>query len=95
MVTDMNSFSITVQWNSPSNPCSAINGHIISYSIRYTIQPNGIPQTTLQSDGLEVTVRAVTVKIYSVPLSSVLGVVKVVSGTSVVCVESLSPYSTL
>ena len=42
-------------------------------------------------------VRAVTVKIYSVPLSSVLGVVKVVSGTSssVVCVESLSPYSTL
>ena len=50
MATVVNSFSITVQWNAPSNPCRAINGLITSYSIRYTIQPNGIPETTLQSD---------------------------------------------
>ena len=60
MVTDVNSFSITVQWNAPSNPCRAINGLITSYSIRYTIQPNGIPQTTLQSDGLEITLTELT-----------------------------------
>ena len=57
-VTDTNSFSIIVQWNAPSDPCRAINGLITSYSIRYTIQPNG--QTTLQSDGLEITLTGLT-----------------------------------
>ena len=37
-----------------------MNGLITSYSIRYTIQPNGIPQTTLQSDGLEITLTGQT-----------------------------------
>ena len=35
-----------------------MNGLITSYSIRYTIQPNG--QTTLQSDGLEITLTELT-----------------------------------
>ena len=60
MATVVNSFSITVQWNAPSNPCRAINGLITSYSIRYTIQPNDIPETTLQSDGLEITLTELT-----------------------------------
>ena len=58
MVTVVNSTAITVQWNAPSGPCRAINGRITSYSIRYTIQPNG--QTTLQSDGLEITLTGLT-----------------------------------
>ena len=37
-----------------------MNGLITSYSIRYTIQSNGIPQTTLQSDGLEITLTGLT-----------------------------------
>ena len=60
MATVENSFSITVQWNAPSSPCSAMNGLITSYSIRYTIQPNGIPQTPLQRDGLEITLTGLT-----------------------------------
>ena len=34
-----------------------MNGLITSYSIRYTIQPNGTP---LQSDGLEITLTGLT-----------------------------------
>ena len=60
MATVENSFSITVQWNAPSSPCSAMNGLITSYSIRYTIQPNGIPQTPLQRDVLEITLTELT-----------------------------------
>ena len=71
MVTDVNSFSITVQWNAPSNPCRAINGLITSYSIRYTIQPNGIPQTTLQSDGLEITLTVTPFTEYSIEVAAV------------------------
>ena len=58
-VSVINSTSIFVQWDI-INPCSAMNGLITSYSIRYTIQPNGIPQTTLQSDGLEITLTELT-----------------------------------
>ena len=58
--TAVNSTAITVQWNAPSSSCRAINGRITSYSIRYTIQPNGIPQTILQSDGLEITLTGLT-----------------------------------
>ena len=60
MATVENSFSITVQWNAPSSLCSAMNGLITSYSIRYTIQSNGIPQTPLQRDGLEITLTGLT-----------------------------------
>ena len=55
----INSTSILVQWGVVS-PCRAMNGRITSFSIRYTIQPNGIPQTTLQSDGLEITLTELT-----------------------------------
>ena len=58
-VSVINSTSIIVQWDIIST-CSAMNGLITSYSIRYTIQPNGIPQTTLQSDGLEITLTELT-----------------------------------
>ena len=58
-VSVINSTSILVQWDIVS-PCSAMNGLITSYSIRYTIQPNGIPQTTPQSDGLEITLTELT-----------------------------------
>ena len=58
-VSVINSTSIFVQWGIVSL-CRAINGLITSYSIRYTIQPNGIPQTTLQSDGLEITLTGLT-----------------------------------
>ena len=53
-VSVINSTSILVQWDIISL-CRAMNGLITSYSIRYTIQPNGIPQTPLQRDGLEIT----------------------------------------
>ena len=59
IVSVINSTSILVQWGVVS-PCRATNGLITSYSIRYTIQPNGIPQTTLQSDGLEITLTELT-----------------------------------
>ena len=59
IVSIINSTSIFVQWDI-INPCRAMNGLITSYSIRYTIQPNGIPQTTLQSDGLEITLTELT-----------------------------------
>ena len=59
IVSIINSTSIFVQWDIVS-PCRATNGRITSYSIRYTIQPNGIPQTTLQSDGLEITLTELT-----------------------------------
>ena len=59
-VTAVNSTAITVRWNIPSSICRATNGLITSYSIRYTIQPNGIPQTTLQSDGLEIALTELT-----------------------------------
>ena len=71
MVTVENSFSITVQWNTPSNPCRAMNGLITSYSIRYTIQPNGIPQTLLQSDGLEITLTVTPFTEYSIEVAAV------------------------
>ena len=58
-VSVINSTSIFVLWDIV-NPCRAMNGLITSYSIRYTIQPNGIPQTTLQSDGLEITLTELT-----------------------------------
>ena len=58
-VSVINSTSILVQWGVVS-PCRAMNGLITSYSIRYTIQPNGIPQTTLQNDGLEITLTGLT-----------------------------------
>ena len=50
---------------------SAINGLITSYSIRYTIQPNGIPQTTLQSDGLEITLTVTPFTEYSIEVAAV------------------------
>ena len=56
-VSVINSTSIFVQWGIVSL-CRAINGLITSYSIRYSIQPNGI--TTLQSDGLEITLTGLT-----------------------------------
>ena len=59
IVSVINSTSIFVQWDI-INPCSATNGLITSYSIRYTIQPNGVPQTTLQRDGLEITLTELT-----------------------------------
>ena len=58
-VSVINSTSILVQWGVVSL-CRATNGLITSYSIRYTIQPNGIPQTTPQSDGLEITLTGLT-----------------------------------
>ena len=58
-VTVLNSTSIFVQWDIISI-CRARNGLITSYSIRYTIQPNGIPQTPHQSDGLEITLTELT-----------------------------------
>ena len=71
MATVENSFSITVQWNAPSNLCSAMNGLITSYSIRYTIQPNGIPQTPLQRDGLEITLTVTPFTEYSIEVAAV------------------------
>ena len=59
IVSVINSTSIFVQWGTVSL-CRATNGLITSYSIRYTIQPNGIPQTPLQSDGLEITLTELT-----------------------------------
>ena len=58
-VSVINSTSILVQWGI-INLCRATNGLITSYSIRYTIQPNGVPQTTLQRDGLEITLTELT-----------------------------------
>ena len=60
MVTVNNSTSIFVQWDILKGLCRATNGLITSYSIRYTVQPNGIPQTTFQSDGLEITLTELT-----------------------------------
>ena len=57
IVSIINSTSIFVQWDI-INPCRAMNGLITSYSIRYRVQPNG--QTTLQSDGLEITLTELT-----------------------------------
>ena len=59
MITYKNSSSITIEWK-PPNKCRAINGIITSYSIRYRIHPNGIPQTTSQSEGLEITLTGLT-----------------------------------
>ena len=58
-VSVINSTSFFVEWGIVSL-CRAMNGLITSYSIRYTIQSNGIPQTTLQSDGLEITLTGLT-----------------------------------
>ena len=69
-VSVINSTSIFVQWDI-INPCSAMNGLITSYSIRYTIQPNGIPQTTLQSDGLEITLTVTPFTEYSIEVAAV------------------------
>ena len=42
------------------SPCRAINGQITSYRIQYTAQPNGRPQTTDQTQGLEITLTGLT-----------------------------------
>ena len=60
MVTNKSSSSITIEWKPPYSQCRAINGNITSYSIRYTINPNGIPQTTSQSEGLKITLTGLT-----------------------------------
>ena len=69
-VSVINSTSIFVQWGI-INPCRATNGLITSYSMRYTIQPNGIPQTTLQSDGLEITLTVTPFTEYSIEVAAV------------------------
>ena len=69
-VSVINSTSIFVQWDIISI-CRAMNGLITSYSIRYTIQPNGIPQTTLQRDGLEITLTVTPFTEYSIEVAAV------------------------
>ena len=70
IVSVINPTSIFVQWDI-INPCSAMNGLITSYSIRYTIQPNGIPQTPLQRDGLEITLTVTPFTEYSIEVAAV------------------------
>ena len=60
MVTNKSSSTITIEWKPPNTPCRDINGNITSYSIRYRIHPNAIPQNTLQSEGLQITLTGLT-----------------------------------